>query len=73
MTWRFVNGMTNLIGMGFTVPHGTVMSSYIMCLHEYIINIHMCMCDQVVLGFTTSVAYNWVVIKPMLHGVLHLV
>ena len=28
MTWRFVNGMTNLIGMGFTVPHGTVMSSY---------------------------------------------
>ena len=28
MTWRFVNSMTNLIGMGFTVPHGTVMSSY---------------------------------------------
>ena len=28
MAWRFVNGMTNLIGMGFTVPHGTVMSSY---------------------------------------------
>ena len=31
------------------------------------------MCDQVVSGFTTSVAYNWFVIKPMLHGVLHLV
>ena len=40
MTWRFVNGMTNLIGMGFTVPHGTVMSSYSMFSHYYSISIY---------------------------------